>query len=89
MNISRSTNLPDNVRDGITLVTTRDSLLVDVICLPIRFLLEIPDTCRITQGRVPVSIMKAGDDMGPTNHVVGVEEAERAIFQARDELDSV
>ena len=63
--------------------------LIDIVGVPVRLLLVVPDACGVVRGRVRALVMETWNEVGPTDYVFRIKEAKRAILEAWDELDAI
>jgi len=63
--------------------------LIDIVGVPVGLLLMVPDARRVVRGRAPALVVETWDEVGPTDHILGIEEAKRAVLKARDEIDAI
>ena len=63
--------------------------LIDIVGVPVGLLLMIPDACGVIGGRAPALVVETWNEMGSTDHILGIKETKRAILEARDELDAI
>lgn len=63
--------------------------LIDIVGVPVGLLLMVPDACGIVRGRAPAFVVETWNEVGPTDYILRIKEAERAVLEARDKLDTI